>query len=49
MTATQSSKAAAFQALHRNPGTFVIANAWDGGSARVLQALGFEAIATSSG
>ncbi len=53
MTATHvdtlASKAAAFQALHRKTGTFVIANAWDGGSARVLQALGFEAIATSSG
>jgi 2-methylisocitrate lyase-like PEP mutase family enzyme len=49
MTATQADKAAAFQALHRNPGTFVIANAWDGGSVRVLQALGFAAIATSSG
>lgn len=44
-----ASKAAAFQALHDNPGTFVIANAWDGGSARVLQGLGFAAIATSSG
>jgi 2-methylisocitrate lyase-like PEP mutase family enzyme len=47
--ATAASKAAAFQALHRNPGTFVIANAWDGGSARVLEGLGFSAIATSSG
>lgn len=45
----QDTKAAAFQALHRNPGTFVIANAWDGGSARILQGLGFAAIATSSG
>jgi 2-methylisocitrate lyase-like PEP mutase family enzyme len=49
MTATQVDKAAAFRALHANPGTFVIANAWDGGSARVLQGLGFSAIATSSG
>ena len=49
MTATQATKAAAFQALHRDPGTFVIANAWDGGSARLLQAVGFNAIATSSG
>jgi 2-methylisocitrate lyase-like PEP mutase family enzyme len=49
MSVTQESKAAAFQALHRKPGTFVIANAWDGGSARILQGLGFEAIATSSG
>jgi 2-methylisocitrate lyase-like PEP mutase family enzyme len=49
MPATQADKAAAFQALHRNPGTFVIANAWDGGAARILQGLGFSAIATSSG
>src|SRR5688572_6685732 len=49
MSATQTTKAAAFQALHRNAGTFVIANAWDGGSARILQSIGFSAIATSSG
>ena len=29
--------------------TFVIANAWDAGSARILTALGFKALATSSG
>ncbi|MGH8177293.1 MAG: isocitrate lyase/PEP mutase family protein [Steroidobacter sp.] len=49
MTATQHDKAMHFQALHRRPGVFVIANAWDAGSARVLTGLGFEAIATSSG
>lgn len=49
MSPTQATKAAAFQALHRNPGTLIIANAWDGGSARALQALGYSAIATSSG
>ena len=43
----QSDKAARFRALHER--CFVIANAWDGGSARVLAGLGFEAIATSSG
>ena len=47
--ATQSEKAAAFQALHTAPGAFVIANAWDAGSARLLAGLGFKAIATSSG
>ena len=47
--ATQSEKAAAFQALHAAPGPFVIANAWDAGSARMLAGLGFKAIATSSG
>lgn len=38
----------AFRALHQ-PGTpFVLANAWDTGSARVLAALGAQAIGTSS-
>lgn len=49
MTATQHDKATRFQALHQRPGVFVIANAWDAGSARILAGLGFEAIATSSG
>jgi len=49
MERTQLDKAKAFQALHERPGTFIIANAWDGGSARVLAGMGFEAIATSSG
>ncbi len=46
---TQSEKAERFLALHRKPGAFVIPNPWDGGSARVLAALGYEALATSSG
>jgi len=37
------------RALHQAPGVFVIANAWDGGSARILTGLGFKALATSSG
>jgi 2-methylisocitrate lyase-like PEP mutase family enzyme len=49
MPTTQSDKAARFRELHQAPGAFVIANAWDAGSARVLAALGFQAIATSSG
>ncbi|MBS1878877.1 MAG: isocitrate lyase/phosphoenolpyruvate mutase family protein [Actinobacteria bacterium] len=36
-----------FEELHRG-GTFVIPNPWDAGTARVLEALGFEALATSS-
>ena len=44
----QASRASAFRALHER-GTFVIANCWDGGSARILQSLGFPALATSSG
>ena len=49
MTATQHDKAARFRALHEAPGAFVIPNPWDAGSARVLAALGFPALATSSG
>ncbi len=44
----QLARAQAFRALHER-GTFVIANCWDGGSARILQSLGFPALATSSG
>ena len=46
---TQIEKAQRFRALHDAKETFVIANAWDAGSARMLAALGFQAIATSSG
>jgi len=49
MATSQSDKAARFRALHEAPGAFVIPNPWDAGSARVLAALGFEALATSSG
>jgi 2-methylisocitrate lyase-like PEP mutase family enzyme len=45
---TQDSKAAAFRGLHDGPGAFVIPNPWDVGSARVLEGLGFQALATSS-
>lgn len=46
---TPAEKAKAFRALHAGPRPIVIANAWDGGSARILAGLGFTAIATSSG
>ena len=49
MTITQADKALRFQALHQRPGAFVMPNPWDGGSARMLTDLGFEALATSSG
>jgi 2-methylisocitrate lyase-like PEP mutase family enzyme len=49
MTTSQSDKATRFRALHDAPGVFVIPNPWDAGSARVLAALGFPALATSSG
>jgi len=48
MTHDAASRAARFRALHES-GIFVIANAWDAGSARMLEGMGFEAIATSSG
>jgi 2-methylisocitrate lyase-like PEP mutase family enzyme len=47
MRPTQREKALAFQALHRD-GVFVIPNPWDAGSAKVLAALGFQALATTS-
>src|SRR6185503_2654844 len=43
----QAEKAKRFRALHER--CFVIANAWDAGSARTLAGLGFPALATSSG
>jgi len=46
---TRTEKLERFRALHQGPRAFVIANPWDAGSARVLAALGFEALATSSG
>ncbi|MET0284168.1 MAG: isocitrate lyase/phosphoenolpyruvate mutase family protein [Polyangiales bacterium] len=44
---TQQEKGALFQRLHAGP-TFVIANAWDAGSAKMFAELGFPALATSS-
>lgn len=41
-------KAEAFRALHAREGLFVMPNAWDRGSALMLENLGFEAIATTS-
>ena len=46
---TQADKAAVFQQLHRGPSAFLLANAWDAGSARVLSGLGYAALASSSG
>ena len=47
-SAPQKEKAARFRTLHAGPGAFVIPNAWDALSARVLAGLGFQALATSS-
>ena len=46
--ATQAEKAEKFRALHAREGAFIIPNPWDPGSARLLAALGFEALATTS-
>lgn len=60
MSITQADKAKKFRALHKlpatagarieaaEPGAFIIPNPWDGGSARILAGLGFEALATTS-
>lgn len=48
MTATREQKYNVLRALHERPGAFVIPNPWDAGSARILTALGFEALATTS-
>jgi 2-methylisocitrate lyase-like PEP mutase family enzyme len=45
---TQKEKAERFKALHERAGAFVVPNPWDTGSARLLAALGFEALATTS-
>lgn len=45
---TREQKYKAFRALHQRPGAFVIPNPWDAGTARILTALGFEALATTS-
>jgi 2-methylisocitrate lyase-like PEP mutase family enzyme len=45
---TREEKYRAFRALHERPGAFVIPNPWDAGTARILTALGFEALATTS-
>ncbi len=44
---TPTDKAERFQALHRD-GCFILPNAWDAGSARILASLDFPAIATTS-
>jgi 2-methylisocitrate lyase-like PEP mutase family enzyme len=44
---TQDEKAERFRALHAGE-AFIIPNPWDVGAARVLEALGFEALATTS-
>jgi 2-methylisocitrate lyase-like PEP mutase family enzyme len=48
MTEDLAAKAARFRALHEAEGCFVMPNAWDIGSARLLATAGFGALATTS-
>jgi 2-methylisocitrate lyase-like PEP mutase family enzyme len=45
---TQTEKGHRFRELHHRKRAFIIPNPWDIGSARILQHLGFEALATTS-
>lgn len=47
-TELQVNKAVTFKALHERAGIFAFPNPWDAGSAKMLTALGFEALATTS-
>jgi 2-methylisocitrate lyase-like PEP mutase family enzyme len=44
----QREKAERFRQLHHGPGILVLANAWDAASARLFEAAGFPAVATTS-
>tara|TARA_R110002049_G_scaffold41628_2_gene125127 strand:- start:2297 stop:3136 length:840 start_codon:yes stop_codon:yes gene_type:complete len=44
----QQAKFERFKALHEQDGAFVMPNPWDAGSARILTAMGFDALATTS-
>jgi 2-methylisocitrate lyase-like PEP mutase family enzyme len=44
----QYRRAETLASLHAGPDVFVIANAWDAGTAKILAALGFPALATTS-
>src|ERR1700732_3551651 len=48
MFINQSEKGKRFRALHEGPGTFVIPNPSNAGTARILTSLGFKALATTS-
>ncbi|MEP5731845.1 MAG: isocitrate lyase/phosphoenolpyruvate mutase family protein [Sulfitobacter sp.] len=48
MTKAEQDRVKQFAQLHQKAGTFVMPNAWDAGSARLLETLGFRALATTS-
>src|SRR4029453_12004648 len=45
---TPAEKGQTFRDLHARPGILILPNPWDAGSAKLLQSLGFEALATTS-
>lgn len=45
---SQTARGVAFATLHERDGMFLLPNAWDVGSAKILAASGYEALATSS-
>src|SRR5215472_2936114 len=45
---TQTRKAALLNKLHHGPGILVLANVWDAVSARIVEEIGFPAVATTS-
>lgn len=45
---TQAEKAHRFRSLHEGPKPLLLPNPWDSGTARILAALGFEALTTTS-
>ena len=42
---TQAEKGRAFKERHAKPGIILLPNPWDAGTAKLLQSLGFEALA----
>src|SRR5437868_6628886 len=47
-TVDRVEQAERFKALHEGPEPLLMPNAWDGGSAKLLAAMGFKAVATTS-
>jgi 2-methylisocitrate lyase-like PEP mutase family enzyme len=45
---SQAEKGRVFRELHERPGLILLPNPWDAGTARLLESLGFEALATTS-
>jgi 2-methylisocitrate lyase-like PEP mutase family enzyme len=45
---SQAEKGRLFRDLHERPGILLLPNPWDAGTAKLLQSLGFEALATTS-